>query len=125
MHPGMLRYLDNEQSAGPRSAIVQRLAQRARGAADGQAPRITGLNENLAREVLELHTLGAAAARAGVYTQADVTAFAAVLTGWRVPAYADLPGAAGQASPTRFEPASISIRRWAGVSYSLVGTKRA
>ena len=105
MHPGMLRYLDNEQSAGPHSAIVQRLAQRARSAADGQAPRITGLNENLAREVLELHTLGAAAARTGAYTQADVTAFAAVLTGWRMPAYAYLQGAAGQASPTRFEPA--------------------
>ncbi len=44
-------------------------------------PRITGLNENLAREVLELHTLGVD----GGYTQADVTAFAAVLTGWRAP----------------------------------------
>jgi len=119
MHPGMLRYLDNEQSAGPHSRVVQ---QRARAAAlndDQQGPRITGLNENLAREVLELHALGAAAARAGIYTQADVTAFAAVLTGWRVPAYAYAPelaparrGAAGQAlaplgesSPTRFEPA--------------------
>jgi uncharacterized protein (DUF1800 family) len=118
MHPGMLRYLDNEQSAGPHSRVVQ---QRARAAArndDQQGPRITGLNENLAREVLELHTLGAAASRAGTYTQADVTAFAAVLTGWRVPAYAYAPdmvparrGNAGQAlsplgesSPTRFEP---------------------
>lgn len=119
MHPGMLRYLDNEQSAGPHSRVVQ---QRARAAArndDTRGPRITGLNENLAREVLELHTLGAAASRAGVYTQGDVTAFAAVLTGWRVPAYAYAPDmapaqrrAAGQAlsprgesSPTRFEPA--------------------
>ncbi len=119
MHPGMLRYLDNEQSAGPHSPVVRRLAQRARGGAGmepGQPPRITGLNENLAREVLELHTLGAAAARAGTYTQADVTAFAAVLTGWRVPATAYMAGlpqprpgasisAAGAASPTRFEPA--------------------
>ena len=47
-------------------------------------PRVTGINENLAREVLELHTLGAESARQGVYTQADVTSFAAVLTGWRV-----------------------------------------
>ena len=113
-HPAMLRYLDNEQSAGPHSLIVQRLAQRARRADDGTAPRITGLNENLAREVLELHTLGAAAARGGTYTQADVTSFAAVLTGWRVPVAAYLGGAAtgrgtstGAASdsPTRFEPA--------------------
>ena len=103
-HPGMLRYLDNEQSAGPHSQLVQRLAQRARRVNEGEAPRITGLNENLAREVLELHTLGAAAARAGSYTQADVTAFAAVLTGWRVPALAYM-NATGTDSPTRFEPA--------------------
>ena len=83
-HPAMLRYLDNVQSAGPNSAIVARAAQRA--ARIGESPRVTGLNENLAREVLELHTLGAASARAAnpAYTQADVTAFARVLTGWRV-----------------------------------------
>ena len=81
-HPAMLRYLDNSQSAGPHSTIVARAARRAERL--GEGPRVTGLNENLAREVLELHTLGAEAARAGQYTQADVTAFAAVLTGWRV-----------------------------------------
>jgi uncharacterized protein (DUF1800 family) len=118
-HPAMLRYLDNERSAGPHSRVVRRLAQRvpaADGAESVPLPRVTGLNENLAREVLELHTLGAAAARAGTYTQADVTAFAAVLTGWRVPATSYVAGlpeprpgtsfaAAGAASPTRFEPA--------------------
>ena len=84
-HPAMLRYLDNSQSAGPNSLLVARTARRAarQGEAD-TAPRITGLNENLAREVFELHTLGAEASRAGTYTQADVTGFAAVLTGWRV-----------------------------------------
>ena len=83
-HPAMLRYLDNTQSAGPKSAVVARAAKRA--AQLGEGPRVSGLNENLAREVLELHTLGAASARGagGSYTQADVTAFAAVLTGWRV-----------------------------------------
>ncbi|MEP7298968.1 MAG: DUF1800 domain-containing protein [Burkholderiales bacterium] len=81
-HPAMLRYLDNSQSAGPHSVIVDRAAKRA--ARMGEEPRVTGLNENLAREVLELHTLGAEAARSGAYTQADVTAFARVLTGWRV-----------------------------------------
>ena len=78
-HAAMLRYLDNALSAGPHSRIVARLARQQRD--DGVAPRITGLNENLAREVLELHTLGVD----GGYTQADVTAFAAVLTGWRAP----------------------------------------
>lgn len=70
-HPAMLRFLDNDASAGPDSRAVRRLAP------DAAATR--GLNENLAREVLELHTLGVN----GGYTQADVTAFAAVLTGWR------------------------------------------
>jgi uncharacterized protein (DUF1800 family) len=97
-HPAMLRYLDNHLSAGPDSRIVQRLARRRQaaedsddGAASARLPRLTGLNENLAREVLELHTLGAAHAAGahgpwGGYTQADVTALAAVLTGWRGPA---------------------------------------
>jgi uncharacterized protein (DUF1800 family) len=85
-HPAMLRYLDNGLSAGPRSRVVARAAQRAAGT--GQGPRVTGLNENLAREVLELHTLGAESGRGlaapgGGYTQTDVTAFARVLTGWR------------------------------------------
>lgn len=86
-HPAMLRYLDNHVSAGPHSRVVARAARRA--AAMGEGPRVTGLNENLAREVLELHTLGADSGRGpdgprGGYTQADVTAFAAVLTGWRI-----------------------------------------
>ena len=96
-HGAMLRYLDNDRSAGPDSAVVRRLARRA-----GTAPpQLTGLNENLARELLELHTLGAAGGGAayggwGGYSQADVTALAAVLTGWRVPPPAALaePGAA-------------------------------
>jgi len=80
LHAGMLRYLDNDNSAGPDSTLVRRLARRPR--AEGEpGPRITGLNENLAREVLELHTLGVA----GGYTQADVSALAQVLTGWRLP----------------------------------------
>ena len=83
-HPAMLRYLDNVQSAGPHSRIVARAARRAE--QQGEGPKITGLNENLAREVLELHTLGAESTRGpgGSYSQADVTAFARVLTGWRV-----------------------------------------
>jgi uncharacterized protein (DUF1800 family) len=83
-HPAMLRYLDNWLSAGPDSRVVALEARRA--ARRGESPRVSGLNENLAREVLELHTLGAESARDGVYTQADVTTFAAVLTGWRIAA---------------------------------------
>jgi uncharacterized protein (DUF1800 family) len=81
-HPAMLRYLDNWLSAGPNSRVVALEARRA--TRNDRAPRVSGLNENLAREVLELHTLGAESARNGIYTQADVTSFAAVLTGWRI-----------------------------------------
>ena len=98
-HAGMLRYLDNDNSAGADSQVVRRLARRPR--AEGEpAPRLTGLNENLAREVLELHTLGVS----GGYTQTDVTEFAKVLTGWRVP-LRDLAGAGEGLSPVRFEAA--------------------
>jgi uncharacterized protein (DUF1800 family) len=88
-HPAMLRYLDNDRSAGPHSRLVQRSMRRTT-PAPPPASRPTGLNENLAREVLELHTLGVAGGGIryggwGGYTQADVTAFARVLTGWRVP----------------------------------------
>ncbi|WP_439520355.1 DUF1800 domain-containing protein [Hydrogenophaga sp.] len=66
LHPGMLLYLDNAQSVGPASRQGRR--------------RERGLNENLARELLELHTVGVQ----GGYTQADVTELARLLTGWTV-----------------------------------------
>ncbi|MBL8286981.1 MAG: DUF1800 domain-containing protein [Rubrivivax sp.] len=109
-HAGMLRYLDNDQSAGPASPLVRRLARRPR--AEGEpGPRLTGLNENLAREVLELHTLGAPGLLGGGaawggwggYTQGDVTEFARVLTGWRVPLVQLLREGHGAAEPTRFD----------------------
>ncbi len=71
-HPAMIVYLDNQASMGPRSTAAT-LVRRNRG-------RELGLNENLAREILELHTLGVD----GGYTQADVTEFAKVLTGWSI-----------------------------------------
>jgi uncharacterized protein (DUF1800 family) len=67
-HPGMLLYLDNAQSIGPNSQAGSR--------------RNRGINENLAREILELHTLGVR----GGYSQEDVTNFAKILTGWSVAA---------------------------------------
>jgi uncharacterized protein (DUF1800 family) len=72
-HPAMLLYLDQAQSIGPASVAAQRQAAR--------QPRGRGLNENLAREILELHTLGV---RSG-YGQDDVTELARALTGWTLP----------------------------------------
>jgi uncharacterized protein (DUF1800 family) len=110
-HPAMLRYLDNNQSAGPNSSLAQRAAKRAQSpSADMQEPRrVFGLNENLAREVLELHTLGAANGRAdqvGGYRQGDVTAFASVLTGWRVGQQND---AANRFDPAWHEPGRKTV----------------
>ncbi|RST32297.1 DUF1800 domain-containing protein [Sphingomonas ginkgonis] len=70
-HPAMLFYLDQAGSIGPNSQVGGRV---------GRNGKTRGLNENLAREILELHTLGV---RSG-YTQADVTEFARALTGWSV-----------------------------------------
>jgi uncharacterized protein (DUF1800 family) len=72
-HPAMLLFLDNVQSIGPNSTLLQRFGDR-----PALRNRQLGLNENLAREILELHTLGVN----GGYTQADVTSFAKVITGW-------------------------------------------
>jgi len=72
-HPAMLVYLDQDKSIGPNSAAAVRGAER-------QPDKKRGLNENLAREIMELHTLGV---RSG-YTQADVTEFARALTGWSI-----------------------------------------
>jgi uncharacterized protein (DUF1800 family) len=65
-HPAMLVYLNNARSMGPNSVAG--------------LIRNTGLNENLAREILELHTLGVRS----VYTQQDVASFAKVITGWSI-----------------------------------------
>ncbi|MBC7579740.1 MAG: DUF1800 family protein [Tardiphaga sp.] len=63
-HPAMLFFLDNQQSIGPESKAGQHGKR--------------GLNENLAREIMELHTLGVG----GGYAQGDVTALARIITGW-------------------------------------------
>jgi uncharacterized protein (DUF1800 family) len=78
--PAMLLYLDNSASMGPDSPAAEkaRLAAARRPNAQKAAPQ--GLNENYARELMELHTLGVN----GGYTQADVTQVARVLTGWTV-----------------------------------------
>jgi uncharacterized protein (DUF1800 family) len=73
-HPGMLEYLDNFLSIGPNSP----LAHHPEFVPVYLRDRMKGLNENLGREILELHTLGV---RSG-YTQADVTTLAKIITGW-------------------------------------------
>jgi len=72
-HPAMLLYLDNHISVGPHSRAAAIVGRR-------NAKRPVGINENLAREIMELHTLGVGSG----YTQADVTTFAEVITGWSI-----------------------------------------
>jgi uncharacterized protein (DUF1800 family) len=83
-HPAMLVYLDNWRSVGPDTAAV--------GSGRG-AQRRTGVNENHARELLELHTLG----DRNAYTQADVAELALALTGWGL-------GGGGGGGGFRFDP---------------------
>ena len=66
-HPAMLYYLDNWQNTAPGSP--------------GSKGRFEGINENYARELMELHTLGVN----GGYSQSDVIALAHILTGWGMP----------------------------------------
>lgn len=84
-HPGMLIYLDANRSIGPSTEAAKR--------------RNAGLNENLAREIMELHTLGVGSG----YTQADIIEFAKALTGWTVggPRSQRLAVAAGQGANRR------------------------
>jgi uncharacterized protein (DUF1800 family) len=72
-HPAMILYLDNQASIGPNSRAGRLMNRRANG-------RKAGINENLAREILELHTLGVD----GGYTQADVSTFAQAISGWSI-----------------------------------------
>jgi uncharacterized protein (DUF1800 family) len=92
-HPAMLDYLDNAQSIGPNS--------------DEGIVRNRGLNENLAREILELHTLGVRT----VYTQADVTTFAKVITGWTMLPTRDNPDHGGEFvfNPRMHEPGEQTL----------------
>jgi uncharacterized protein (DUF1800 family) len=91
--PAMMLYLDNASSIGPDSLAAERAKFAAARRPDAKAKAREGLNENYARELMELHTLGVN----GGYTQADVTQVARILTGWTV----DRPQRGGE---FRFEP---------------------
>src|SRR4051812_26644057 len=101
-HPAMLFYLDNNQSIGPNSR-------------NGVSSK-RGLNENLAREILELHALGVD----GGYTQADVTSLARIIAGWTVTQPDDdaLYGGRFTFSPTRHEP---GVHALLGKTYAQTG----
>jgi uncharacterized protein (DUF1800 family) len=111
-HPAMLLFLDQANSIGPDSAAGRRAAEN---------DKRRGINENLAREILELHTLGV---RSG-YTQADVTEFARALTGWtvagRAPAAQPADGAF-QFRPALHEPGTRTVM---GRSYPQPGEAQA
>ena len=119
-HPTMLLYLDQAQSIGPDSILAKRV--NARRDVD------LGLNENLAREILELHTLGVRT----VYTQEDVTEFARALTGHTITGLARGPikrlfDANMPAGETVFVDAihQPGSRRVIGISYSQSGAGQA
>src|SRR5262245_3885686 len=103
--PAMLIYLDNAQSIGPSSVAG--------------INRTRGLNENLAREILELHTLGVRAA----YSQEDVTSFAKVLTGWTIRPTDTNPDHGGEFlfHPRMHEPGSHTV---VGKSYRDTGIEQ-
>lgn len=90
-HPAMLSYLDNQRSIGENSALGRRASRFRR-------EQTVGLNENLAREILELHTLGVD----GGYTQDDVTSFSRILTGWSIGGASER-GRFAEGEPGRFE----------------------
>jgi len=79
-HPAMIAFLDNQNSVGRDSELAQLAAWRQARRPVGKPQREFGINENLAREILELHTLGVD----GGYTQKDVTTFAEIITGWSI-----------------------------------------
>jgi uncharacterized protein (DUF1800 family) len=121
--PAMLMYLDNWQSIGPDSMAAKnggRFAQYAQNPQVKQALKDRGLNENYAREAMELHTLGVQCevsadrpasmldkACGEGYTQQDVTQVAKVLTGWTI----DQPFRSGgyQFEPRRHEPGTKTV----------------
>jgi len=97
--PAMMLYLDNAESMGPDSPAAERAARNP----NQKAAARQGLNENYARELMELHTLGVN----GGYTQADVIQVARVLTGWTV----DRPQFGGGFiyAPMRHEPGTKTV----------------
>jgi uncharacterized protein (DUF1800 family) len=120
-HPAMLLYLDQVQSIGPDSRLAEMQARRGRlGLQRAAAVRPAGLNENLAREILELHTVGVDAG----YTQADVTEFARAMTGLSIGGVREGPDVAGTSvfRDAAHEPGARTVM---GVRYAAGGKAQA
>lgn len=100
-HPVMLVYLDQNRSVGPNSPVARKARRKKR-----------GLNENLARELLELHTLGVGAP----YAQADVRELAELLTGLR---YSHPKGFAFQPGFAEPGPETVLGREYGGETPAL------
>ena len=113
-HPGMLLYLDNAQSIGEESRLGAASARRAQ---RNPEARKRGLNENLAREILELHTLGVD----GGYGQADVGELARAITGWSVPSPRDGDAATRMPFAFRAQAHEPGTRRVLGKTYAESG----
>jgi len=119
-HPAMLTYLDQIQSIGPHSQAAEFLRRPGRGAGFGLQPavqRSAGLNENLAREIMELHTVGVN----GGYSQADVTEFARAMTGLSIGGPRDGNYGTPIFRPQAHEPGARMIM---GVSYAPAGKEQ-
>ncbi len=101
--PAMLLYLDNASSIGPHSVAAERASRNASRRPPNQRQAPEGLNENYARELMELHTLGVN----GGYTQADVTQVARILTGWGVAQ--PQRGGGFEFNPNRHEPGTKKV----------------
>lgn len=102
-HPAMLIYLNNEKSFGPNSRLAKK--------------RKKGLNENLAREILELHTLGVN----GGYSQNDVIELSKGITGWSVKNPIKETGAGFVFRKNAHEPGT---RRFLGKNYPQKGIEQ-
>jgi uncharacterized protein (DUF1800 family) len=119
-HPAMLTYLDQIQSIGPDSPAAQfqrRGGARGFGAFQPAVQRTAGLNENLAREIMELHTVGVN----GGYTQADVTEFARAMTGLSIGGERDGVYGVAVFRPQAHEPGARTVM---GVRYDQDGKQQ-
>jgi len=108
-HPAMLLYLDQAQSVGPDTMAASFLSRGGKKA---------GLNENLAREIMELHTVGVEAG----YTQADVTEFARAMTGWSIGGLKEPDAGHFRFRPAAHEP---GVRTIMGKAYPQPGMQQA
>jgi uncharacterized protein (DUF1800 family) len=108
-HPAMLLYLDQAQSIGPDTMAAMFLSR------TGKKP---GLNENLAREIMELHTVGVEAG----YSQADVTEFARAMTGWSIGGLQEPDAGKFRFRPAAHEP---GVRTIMGKTYTQGGIEQA